>query len=123
MMSIVLGLGHFIALASADALLDSGGLKQLESVAGTTYNVLMTLIGNVISEDPAFYSSLQMHLPSMVQVEELFAGKVEQWARIVQDGNRQKFMDRMSYLKGSFEQQGIDLSTTRENARRLLGGK
>jgi prephenate dehydrogenase len=122
MMSIVLGLGHFIALASADTLIELEKLKQSENVAGTTYSVLMTLIGSVASEDPEFYSSLQMYLPSMAQVEELFAGKVEQWARMVQDGNRQKFIDRMGYLRTRLEEQGVDLTGARENARKLLEG-
>jgi prephenate dehydrogenase len=123
MMSIVLGLGHFIALASADTLIEMGRLKQSENIAGTTYSVLMTLIGSVASEDPEFYSSLQMYLPSMAQVEELFAGKVEQWARMVQDGNRQKFIDRMDYLRTRLEEQGVDIPGARENARKLLEGE
>ena len=62
MMSVVLSLCHFIALVSADTLLNVGKLQQLNSIGGTSYRMLMTFIASVISEDPSLYAALQMNL-------------------------------------------------------------
>ena len=71
MMTIILGLSHFIAIVSADTLLSFNRLKQMESIGGSTYKMLLTLAKSIISEDPEFYASLQMSLPNMVETEEL----------------------------------------------------
>lgn len=90
MMSVVLGLCHFIALVSADTLLSFDRLKQMEAIGGTTYKVLLTLAEGVISEDPEFYASLQMSLPNMAEIEALFQRRVKTWADLVKNRDRQK---------------------------------
>jgi prephenate dehydrogenase len=57
MMSIVLGLCHFVALVSADTLLSSDRLKPTEVIGGITYRMLLTLVEGVLSEDPELYAS------------------------------------------------------------------
>jgi len=54
MMTIILGLSHFIALVSADTLLSFDNLKQMKDIGGITYKVLLTLVESVISEDAEF---------------------------------------------------------------------
>ncbi len=71
-MSIVLGLSHFIALVSADTLASLGKLKDAQKVSGTTYRTLLTLAEGVVSEDADFYSSLQMNLPGLGEYREAF---------------------------------------------------
>ena len=92
MMSVVLGLCHFIALVSADTLLSFDRLKQMEAIGGTTYKVLLTLAEAVISEDAEFYASLHMSLPNMVEIEALFQRRVKTWADLVKNKDRQKFV-------------------------------
>jgi len=121
LMSIVLGLSHFIALVSADTLLSLGKLKESEKVSGTTYRLLITLAEAVASEDPGFYSSLQMNLPGMAEIEEIFLAKARDWAGIVKGSDTQSFSERMNNLKLKFAQEDPTFAEAYINAYRLLG--
>ena len=90
MMSIVLGLSHFIALVSADTLLELGRLKEAETVGGTSYRLLLTLAEAVVSEDPDFYATLQMNLPGMAKIGEVFLSKADSWAGMVKSRRNTK---------------------------------
>jgi len=72
MMTVILGLSHFIAIVSADTLLSIDKLRLMRAISGTTYKLLLALVESVISEEPEFYASLQMSLPNMTEIEELF---------------------------------------------------
>ncbi|MFC1864457.1 prephenate dehydrogenase [Chloroflexota bacterium] len=119
-MAIILGLSHFISIVSADTLLSFNNLKQMEAISGTTYKLLLTLIESVISEDPELYSSLQMHLPKLTEVEELFQRRVKIWADIVKNKDRQEFVSRMSDLKERLEKSDPDFEKAYENMYKLL---
>ena len=77
MMTVVLGLAHFIAIVSADTLLEFEKFQVIEKIGGTTFKVLYTLIESVISEDPELYASLQMSFPDIKEVESLFQSKAK----------------------------------------------
>ncbi len=102
MMTVILGLSHFIALVSADTLLSINKLKQMREISGSTYKVLLTLIENVISEDPEFYASLQMSLPNMTEIEKLFQRSSKTWADLVENKDKQEFIQRMNALRSRF---------------------
>ena len=121
LMSIVLGLSHFIALVSADTLLSLGKLKEAQAVSGTSYGLLLTLAEAVCSEDPEFYATLQMNLPGMAKIEELFLSKAKDWADAVKDGDVQNFAQRMTNLKSNFAQEDPGFAEAYHNAYRLLG--
>jgi prephenate dehydrogenase len=110
LMSIVLGLSHFIALVSADTLLSLGKLKEAAEVSGTSYRLLLTLAEAVLSEDPGFYSSLQMSLPGMAKIEEIFLAKADSWLTLVREGDRQHFTQRMDYLREQFKREDPDFN-------------
>ena len=120
-MSIVLGLSHFIALVSADTLASLGKLKEAQQVSGTTYRMLLTMAEGVVSEDPDFYSSLQLNLPGLVTIEKLFKEKTGEWAGLVNEGKRQEFMDRMKVLKNTFEKEDPGFASAYNNMYRLIG--
>ena len=82
-MSLVLGLSHFIAIVAADTLLSSGKLKLTEAVSSTTFKVLLTMIQSVLSEDPELYATLQTTLPKVTEFETLFQSKTREWADLV----------------------------------------
>ena len=65
MMTVVLGLAHFIAIVSADTLLSLENFAEMKKIGGTTFKVLYTLVESVISEDPELYASLQMSFPDI----------------------------------------------------------
>ncbi len=104
-MSAVLGLTHFIGLVAADTLATTGKLKQMLEVGGTSFRLLMTLAESVLSEDPAFYASLQMNLP-VTRIESQLIDAARQWAQLISDRNTGAFVDRMSRVRARF--QGAD---------------
>ncbi len=122
MMAVILGLSHFIAIVSADTLLNFDRLREMEAIGGSTYKVLLTLVGSVISEDPEFYASVQMNLPKMTEIEELFQRNSKIWADIVRNKDRQEFVNRMNILKNRLEKGDLDLKKAYENMYKLAEG-
>ncbi len=108
LMGMVLGLPHFIALVSADTLLSLNSLKQAGEVSGTSFRLLLTLAEAVLSEDPDFYSSLQMSLPDMAGIEETFLAKTELWLDLVRKHDGERFAQRMRDLREQLEREDPD---------------
>lgn len=119
-MTVVLGLAHFIAIASADTLLSSERLKQMEAIGGVTFKLLLTLTESVISEDPEFYASLQMHLPKLAEIERSFQEKVKSWADLVASQDKQQFARRMKALKDSYLKVTPDFGSGYEDMYKLI---
>ena len=122
MMSIVLGLSHFIAIVSADTLLNFDELKRTRAVGGITYKMLLTLVESVISEDAGLYASLQMNLPGVGELEKLFQSKAKAWAEIVSGKDRQLFIQRMTALKDRLEQDTPGFGKAYEDIYRIVEG-
>ena len=122
LMTIVLGLSHFIAIVSADTLLSSDKLKQMEAIGGITYKVLLTLVESVVSEDPELYASLQMNLPNVAEIEELFQRRAKEWTDLVKNKDRQQFVQRMKSLRSGFEEGAPDFGKAYENMYKIVGG-
>jgi prephenate dehydrogenase len=118
-MAVVLGLAHFIAIISADTLINTDRLKQTEAVGGITYKVLLTLVESVVSENPELYASLQMTLPDMVGIEAVFHRKVTEWADLVKNKNRPEFIRRMNVLKDKLREDSPDFGQAYQNMYRL----
>ncbi|MFC1951862.1 prephenate dehydrogenase [Chloroflexota bacterium] len=122
MVAIILGLAHFIAIVSADTLLSFENLKQMRKIAGTTYKVLLTLIGGVVSRDPEFYATLQMSLPNMTEIETLFQRNSKTWADLVKTRDKQEFIRRMNILRDRLEKEEPDFGEAYENIYKLAEG-
>jgi len=114
MMTVILGLSHFIGIVSADTLLSIDKLELMRAISGTTYKALLTLVESVISEDPEFYASLQISLPNITEIEELFQKSSKTWAEIVQNKDRQEFVKRMNLLKNRFQKDNPDFPKASE---------
>lgn len=121
MMAVILGLSHFIAIVSADTLLNFDKLKQMKTISGTTYRVLLTLVESVLSEDPELYASLQMNLTGITNTEQLFLESAKTWADTVRNKDRPEFVRRMNDLKDRLEKIDPDFGQAYENMYRLLG--
>ncbi|MFC1861677.1 prephenate dehydrogenase [Chloroflexota bacterium] len=119
MMAVILGLAHFIAIVSAETLVTFDTLKQMRQISGTTYRVLLTLVESVISENPEFYASLQMNLPRITEIEELFQQSSKTWAEIVKNKDGQAFANRMTTLKKEMEKHDADFGKAYENMYKL----
>ncbi|MFC1965405.1 prephenate dehydrogenase [Chloroflexota bacterium] len=118
-MAVILGLAHFIAIVSAETLVNFDTLKQMKQISGTTYKVLLTLVESVISEDPELYASLQMNLPKVTEVEQLFQQSSKTWADIVKHKDRQEFVNRMAALKNKLAENDADFGKAYENMYEL----
>jgi len=120
MMAVILGLSHFIAIVSADTLLSVDKLKQMRAIGGSTFKLLLTLAEGVISEDPEFYTSLQMNLPNVAEIEKLFQSKAKTWADLVANKDSQKFAQRMNELKDRLYQVNPDFGKAYEAMYKLV---
>jgi prephenate dehydrogenase len=98
-MAVVLGLAHYIAIVSGDALLNIDTLADMEIASGITFRVLMTLIASVLGEDPALYAAIQTNLPELPAFETDFIKKASQWAELVKQKDSAEFTRRMSELR------------------------
>jgi prephenate dehydrogenase len=122
MMTVILGLSHFIAIVSADTLLSVDKLQQMRAIGGSTFKLLITLVEGVVSEDPELYTSLQMHLPHITEIERLLQSRVKAWADIVENKDGEKFLQKMNALKDGLSQVNPNFSRAYENVYKLVEG-
>ena len=120
MMTIILGLSHFIAIVSADTLLSFERLKQMEEIGGSTYKMLLTLAKSIVSEDPEFYASLQMSLPNMAETEELFQRRLKTWVDLVKNKDAREFAQRMTALRNRLEEIDPEFRKAYENLHNII---
>ena len=123
MMAVILGLAHFIAIVSADTLLGFENIRLMETIGGSTFKALLTLVESVISEDPVFYASLQRHLPGMAEIETAFQKNAETWTNIVRNKDWTEFARKMSALKEKVGKDETELKKAYENMYKLIGGQ
>ncbi len=120
MMAVVLGLAHFISIVAADTLAEIGQQSQLKAIGGSTFRVLTTLVESVVSEDPELYATLQMKLPYVTEVEELFQVQAAKWAEIVKNKDRQTFVKQMNALKYKFATDNTNFGQAYENMYKIM---
>src|SRR3990172_6431545 len=70
LMSVVLGLPHFIGLVACDTLLEQAEFPETKKVAGTTYKMLLTLAEATTLETPDLFAILQKSLPELGKIED-----------------------------------------------------
>jgi len=121
LMSVVLGLPHFLGLVVCDALLDYGNFLETKRVAGASYKMLLTLAEAVASEETEFYASLQMMLPEIENIEGLFLEKSREWLDVVRRRDRLAFADKMKVVKRRLREVNPDYAKSYEFMHRLLG--
>ena len=103
LMSVVLGLPHFIGVVVCDTLLDYVNFAETKRAAGTSYKLLLALTETVVSQDPEFYASLQMHLPNVENIESLFCEKSKEWLKVVRRKDKSALTGMMRHLKAKLE--------------------
>jgi len=120
LMSLVLGLPHFLGLVVCDALLNYPNFLETKKVAGASYKMLLTLAEAVASEETEFYTSLQMNLPEIEKIESLFLEKSEEWLNMVKRKDRSAFTSKMEHIKTELREVNPDYARSYENMHRLL---
>jgi len=99
LMSVVLGLPHFLGLVVCDTLLDYGNFLEMKKVAGASYKMLLTLAEAVASEETKSYTNLQMNLPEIEKIEGLFFEKSKEWLDMVRRKDKSAFANKMDLVK------------------------
>ncbi|MFA5629630.1 MAG: prephenate dehydrogenase [Dehalococcoidales bacterium] len=122
MMSVILGLAHFIAIVSADSIAGIEKLKEMEAIGGITYKVLWTLVESVISEDPELYASLQMNLPQLTDLQERFLENSAEWASIIKNKQRDEFVHRMRGIHDQLEAKSNNFGKAYDNMYKIAEG-
>jgi prephenate dehydrogenase len=120
LMTVVLGLAHFISIVAADTLSQIDRLPQMKAIGGSTYRVLTTLVESVISEDPNLYAALQMRLPRLVDIENLFQINTAKWAQFVKNHDKQSFVDSMEALKQKYAHSNTNFGQAYENMYKIM---
>jgi prephenate dehydrogenase len=120
MMSVVLGLSHFISIVAADTLMDLGKLPEFKAIGGSTYRVLTTLVESVVSEDPELYATLQTRLPYVQEMEELFQMHAAKWAEMVAKGDKAAFIKNMTALKYKYASNNANFGQAYENMYKIM---
>jgi len=119
-MTVVLGLSHFIAIVAGDTILRFNRLRQMGGASGITFKLLSTLTESVISEDPELYASLQMNLPNLAEIEKTFQEKAKTWADLVTSKDQEGFARKMKALKARFNTINPDFGKAYEDMYKLL---
>src|SRR4030043_394051 len=99
LMSVVLGLPHFVGLVACDTLLEQPDFLETKKVAGTTYRMLFTLAEATALETPDLYASLQTALPEMGKIESQFIAKAEEWLSLVKRKDSAAIARKLELLK------------------------
>lgn len=99
LMSVVLGLPHFIGLVACETLLEQKNLAETKKVAGTTYRMLFTLAEATALETPDTYASLQTNLPDLGRIEGLFMTRAQEWLDLIKKKDANAIVERMEQLK------------------------
>jgi len=120
LMSVVLGLPHFVGLVACDTLLEQADFLDTKRVAGTTYRMLFTLAEATALETPDLYASLQTSLPEMGRIEDLFIQKAEEWLSLVKKKDSAAIARKLEQLKQKLKKTDADFAKSYEVMYRIL---
>ena len=120
LMSIVLGLPYFLSYVTCDTLISCGKFSEAKKAAGPSYKLLLTLVEALVSEEAEFAASLQMSLPKVDEVADLFLEKVKEWLEVIKRKDKMAFIGRVKYFKGELAKSDPDYSRTYEIMYKIL---
>jgi len=100
LMSVVLGLSHFVGMVAYETLADTRCAKKAKSVSGPSYELLSALARKVIRQNPVLYAELQVNLPRTREIEALFCSKAMKWMKLTRTKNIVLLSGRAKQLKG-----------------------
>ena len=120
LMSVVLGLPHFLGVVACETLLEQKDLPETKKVAGTTYRMLFTLAEATALETPDLYASLQTNLPELGKIEDLFMAKAQEWLNLIKKKDAKAIVDRMERLKAKLVEADSDFAKSYEVMYKML---
>jgi prephenate dehydrogenase len=99
LMSVVLGLPHFLGLVACETLLEQVNLPETKKVAGTTYRMLFTLAEATALETPDLFASVQTNLANLGEIEDLFMAKAQELLTLIKSKDQKAIVECMEQLK------------------------
>jgi prephenate dehydrogenase len=120
LMSVVLGLPHFVGLVACDTLLEQPDFLETKKVAGTTYRMLFTLAEATALETPDLYANLQTSLPEMGKIEAQFIAKAEEWLSLVKQKDSAAIAEKLERLKAKLVKLDRDYDKSYETMYKML---
>ncbi|MDR2203753.1 MAG: prephenate dehydrogenase/arogenate dehydrogenase family protein [Nitrososphaerota archaeon] len=99
LMSLILGLPHFIGLITCETLLAQENFAESKKLAGTTYRMLYTLAEAIAQETPDLYANVQIKLANLGKIEELFIQNAQAWIDLMKNKDTMGIIERMERLR------------------------
>jgi prephenate dehydrogenase len=120
LMSVVLGLPHFLGLVACETLLEQKNLPETKKVAGTTYRMLFTLAEATALETPDLYASVQTNLANLGEIEDLFMTKAQELLTLIKNRDQKAIVERMEQLKKKLATADSDFAESYEVMYKML---
>ena len=120
LMSVVLGLPHFVGLVACDTLLEQAAFAETKKVAGTTYRMLFTLAEATALETPDLFATLQTSLPELGKIEDRFIAKAEEWLSLVKQKDSAALVKKLEQLKAKLVQADRDYEKSYTTMYKML---
>lgn len=120
LMSIVLGLPHFIGLVACDVLLEQENYTKTKNVAGTTFRMLFTLAEAAALEEPELFNSLQSSLPGIKHLESQFIDKASEWLELIKKKDSVAITNKMNQLKAKLKKNSDNYEHSYEVMYKML---
>jgi prephenate dehydrogenase len=120
LMSLILGMSHFIGLVACETLLEQPGFPESKKLAGTTYRMLFTLAEVAALETPDLYANVQTKIAGLSKIEERFITNAQQWLELNKKKDSQAIMDRMESLRAKLNKEDSDFAKSYEIMYKML---
>ena len=120
LMSVVLGLPHFLGLVACETLLEQKNLPETKKVAGTTYRMLFTLAEATAMETPDLYAEVQTNLPELGNIEDTFIAKAQELLILIKNKDTKAIVERMEQLKKKLKETDSDFAKSYDTMYKML---
>jgi prephenate dehydrogenase len=120
LMSVVLGLPHFLGLVACETLLEQKNLPETKKVAGTTYRMLFTLAEATALETPDLYAAVQTSLPELGKIEDTFMAKAQELLALIKNKDTKAIVERMERLKKNLKETDSDFADSYDVMYKML---
>ena len=120
LMSIILGLPHFIGLITCETLLEQKDFAESKKLAGTTYRMLFTLAEATAQETPDLYANVQTKLSDLGEIEELFIKNAQTMINLIKNKNTEGIMERVTRLRTKLAKADNDCNKSYETMYKML---
>ncbi len=120
LMSVILGLPHFIGLVACETLLAQPSFAESKKLAGTTYRMLLTLAEATAQETPDLYANVQTKVPGLGKMEDLFIANAQEWVDLMKKKDTAEIMARMDRLRAKLAKADRDYGKSYEVMYRML---